>query len=151
VATSTSPSEKLIDVTAYLRTQNASNITFMVSQDPRWDVTLPSMAAGDTQPTGVTILSTESGNGPRLRLVFNQAPITPPATNKITSINISNNTVSLHFLGTPNRDFIIQSASNLPSSNWLNLSTNNSGSNGAWTFDDAPATNNTRFYRTTVP
>ncbi len=70
VVSSTTPSEKLIDVTSYLRQQSNITISFLISQDPRWNVTLPSLEAGDTQPDGVTILSSESGNGPRLRLIF---------------------------------------------------------------------------------
>jgi VCBS repeat-containing protein len=85
VVNSTSPSEKLIDVTDWLRTQTNAAITFLVSQDPRWDVALPSLATGDTQPDGVKILTTESGSGPRLRVVLKSAfasSNTPPvATN----------------------------------------------------------------------
>lgn len=78
VTTATTAGEKMIDVTAYLRGLSGTNVTFLIAQDPRWDVALPSLDTGDTQPDGVKILTTESGNGPRLRLVFNQAPNTPP-------------------------------------------------------------------------
>ena len=70
ITTSTTASEKLIDVTGYLRGQSNSVVSFLISQDPRWDVTLPSLAAGDTQPDGVKIVTTEGGVGPRLRLIF---------------------------------------------------------------------------------
>jgi hypothetical protein len=342
VASSTNAGEKLIDVTSWLRSQTGTNVAFMVSQDPRWDVTLPSLAPGDTQPDGVKILSSESGNGPRLRLVFGQAstsappaqawtnvaesaeafirggasaavdqdevatgyllvkynpspfdlsrkawfqfdltglnvnlnsqavftvvthtqtfqhraqlwglnqgylgfnanvtwnnaqandsasndlltngPATAtilgssilipntasaaynftiprlgdfvfsnrvtlvlagvndaandagglrlartnallqvltsttslPATNSITGITANGNgSFTIHFLGTPNQTFIVQAATNLLSTNWVNLSTNVAGTNGVWTFTDTQATNQrTRFYRTALP
>ena len=85
VVNSTNVTEKLVDVTDWLRGQTNPAITFLVSQDPRWDVALPSLATGDTQPDGVKITTTESGTGPRLRLVLKstEAPTnTPPiATN----------------------------------------------------------------------
>ena len=85
VVNSTSASEKLIDVTDWMRGQTNSAITFLISQDPRWDVALPSLATGDTQPDGVRILTTESGSGPRLRIVLKSATVlsnSPPvATN----------------------------------------------------------------------
>ena len=70
ITTSTTASEKLIDVTGYLRGQSNSVVSFLIAQDPRWDVTLPSLVAGDTQPDGVKIATTEGGVGPRLRLVY---------------------------------------------------------------------------------
>ena len=70
VATSTSSSEKLVDVTSYLRSQTNGMVSFLVSQDPRWDLTLPSLAVGDTQPDGVKIVTSEGGIGPMLRLIY---------------------------------------------------------------------------------
>jgi VCBS repeat-containing protein len=78
VVSSTNMSETLIDVTDWLRTVNNSAVSFMVSQDPRWDVELPSLAPGDTQPDGVKILTSEGGAVPRLRLVFKAPPSTSP-------------------------------------------------------------------------
>ena len=87
VASSTNASEKLMDVTDWLRGFTNTAITFLVSQDPRWDVALPSLATGDTQPDGVKILTSESGNGPRLRIVLKtNTPLTntpPIATNDL--------------------------------------------------------------------
>ena len=89
VVNSASASEKLMDVTDWLRTQTNRYISFLVAQEPRWDVTLPSLVTGDTQPDGIKILSTESGNGPRLQIVLKsstQLTNTPPiATNDIYS------------------------------------------------------------------
>ena len=70
VANSTNASEKLIDVTDWLRSFTNSTVSFLVSQDPRWDVALPSLATGDTQPNGIKIITGEGGIGPRLRLVI---------------------------------------------------------------------------------
>ena len=85
VVNSTSASEKLMDVTDWLQTQTNRYISFLVAQEPRWDVTLPSLVTGDTQPDGIKILTTESGNGPRLQIVLKastQLTNTPPiATN----------------------------------------------------------------------
>ena len=69
VATTTTPSEKLIDVTEFLRSQPNRVPSFLITQDPRWDVTLPSLAAGDTQPGGLEITSSEGSSSPYLRIV----------------------------------------------------------------------------------
>ena len=69
VATSTTPSEKIIDVTEYLRSLPNRVPCFLITQDPRWDVTLPSMAAGDTQPSALEITSREGSTAPYLRIV----------------------------------------------------------------------------------
>lgn len=82
VVSSTQPSEKLIDVTDYLRSRTNAEITFLISQDARWDVTLPSLEVGDTQPDGVRVVSMEGATpaapGPRLRLVMRGAPPNEP-------------------------------------------------------------------------
>ena len=82
VVTSTNASEKLIDLTDFLRGQTNTDFSILVVQDPRWDVTLPSLASGDVQPDGVQITTTEGGNGPRLRLVLS-------ATNYPSAVNDS--------------------------------------------------------------
>jgi Bacterial TSP3 repeat len=72
VCSSTNPTEVQIDVTDFIRSQTNYDASFLISQDPRWNVTLPSLVAGDTQPDGIQIVSLESdGNvsGPRLKLV----------------------------------------------------------------------------------
>lgn len=70
---STTPAERQIDVTDFLRRQPDSAASFLVVQDARWDVALPSLASGDTQPDALQILSVEGGTasnpGPRLRIV----------------------------------------------------------------------------------
>jgi hypothetical protein len=74
VTTSTSYASKQLDVTDYVRARalaGATRLTFIVVQDHRWDVTLPSLAVGDTQGDGIRIGARESGatNGPRLELI----------------------------------------------------------------------------------
>lgn len=85
VVNSTNPSEQLIDVTDWLRGRTNCAISFLVSQDPRWDVELPSLATGDTQPDGVKILTSETGNGPRLRIVLKPSNGSPVAADDFYS------------------------------------------------------------------
>ena len=75
VFSSTNFVEQQIDVTDFIRTHTNSDATFLVSQDPRWNLTLPSLTPGDTQPDGIRIVSLEgAGNNtappPALQLVF---------------------------------------------------------------------------------
>lgn len=63
-----------LDVTSFVTgLPQSSSVSFLLSQDARWDVTLPSLATGDTQPGAVRIVSREEagGNGtaPQLLLV----------------------------------------------------------------------------------
>ena len=69
VAATTTPSERLIDITNYLRDLPNRVPSFLITQDPRWDVSLPSLAAGDTQPGGLEITSSEGSSDPYLRIV----------------------------------------------------------------------------------
>jgi Bacterial TSP3 repeat len=69
VAASTTASERIIDVTDYLRSQPNRVPSFLITQDPRWDVALPSLAVGDTQPGGLEITSSEGSTDPYLRIV----------------------------------------------------------------------------------
>lgn len=98
VATTPTASEKFIDVTAYLRGQTGSNVAFLIAQEPRWNVTLPSLAPGDPQPDGVKIITTEGGAGPRLRLVFHQASNQPPAAVPDSAITLSGVPVAIDVL-----------------------------------------------------
>lgn len=73
VASSTALAEKLIDVTEFLRRQTDGKASFVITQDPRWDVALPSLEIGDTQPGGIEIQAIEGSTanhpGPQLKLV----------------------------------------------------------------------------------
>ena len=65
--------ERMYNVTEFLQAQSDFTASFMISQDPRWDIDIPSLDSGDTQVDGIDILSSEGGSnsspGPRLRLV----------------------------------------------------------------------------------
>ena len=73
VVNSTTPAERQIDVTESVRTQSDFTATFLVVQEARWDVALPSLASGDMQPDGIQIVSSEGADGtypgPRLKIV----------------------------------------------------------------------------------
>ena len=60
---------RIFNVTEFLQEQSDSTASFMISQDPRWDIAIPSLATGDTQVDGLDIQSSETGSGPQLRLV----------------------------------------------------------------------------------
>lgn len=62
---------RMINVTSFLKQQTDQKVSFLISQDPRWDVGLPDLTTGDTQVDGVEILSVEgsSTEGPQLRIV----------------------------------------------------------------------------------
>lgn len=71
VFTSTNFSEQQIDVTSFIRGQSGGSASFLISQDPRWNVALPSLTQGDTQPGAIQVVSREGSgsSGPRLMLV----------------------------------------------------------------------------------
>ncbi len=72
VFSSTNPTEMQIDVTDFIRSRTNYDVSFLVAQEPRWNVTLPSLADGDTQPDGMQLVSLEgagASSGPRLRFV----------------------------------------------------------------------------------
>ncbi len=85
VVAATNAYERLIDVTDFVRGLTNSDASFLISQDPRWDVTLPSLDPGDTQAGGIRIVTQEGASsgtpGPRLRLVFNATTNPPAAVN----------------------------------------------------------------------
>jgi len=70
VANSSTYADRYLDVTGWLRTlaPGSASATFLISQDPRWNVTLPSLAVGDTQADGIELYPTSAGNGPQLLL-----------------------------------------------------------------------------------
>jgi hypothetical protein len=65
----TNHEERMVNVTDFLKSQVDRDVSFLISQDPRWDVALPSLATGDTQAAGLIMESMESGRGPKLKLV----------------------------------------------------------------------------------
>lgn len=71
VFSSTTFAEQQIDVTSFIQSRTNLDVTFLVSQDPRWNLTLPSKVPGDTQLDGIQLTSLEgsNSNGPRLLIV----------------------------------------------------------------------------------
>ena len=72
VTSSTSLAWKRLDVTDFVRSQAADGFaTFLVVQDHRWDVALPSKDAGDLQADGIRISAREAGSSkaPRLEVI----------------------------------------------------------------------------------
>jgi hypothetical protein len=78
-ARSTTPVDQHIDVTRYLRELSGSQMAVLISQDPRWDQTLPTGPAGDQQADGLLITSKEGGTGPRLRIRTTPIPSSLPS------------------------------------------------------------------------
>ncbi len=89
VANATSPSERQIDVSAFIRSQTDGWASFLIVQDHRWDVALPSLATGDTQADGLVIVSREAGSaatpGPQLRILGSQPAVAPSITTQPAS------------------------------------------------------------------
>jgi len=75
MANSTTATEKLLDVTDFVKGQTDGYASFLLVQDHRWDVKLPELTTGDTQPAGLRVVSREGATRPRLRI---HAPGTPP-------------------------------------------------------------------------
>lgn len=151
VANNTVATEKIVDVTEILRGQTNGFVSFLIAQEPRWDVALPSLVAGDTQPDGLKISSLESGSGPRLRLALRT--IGAPNPPVITGIALQpDRRITLQFSGATNRTHWLQATTNLAAGVWQNISTNLSGTNGSWSVTDDRATNlPLRFYRAVLP
>ncbi len=77
-AESSSMARMAVDVTEFARSRKDGMATFLVVQEHRWDVVLPSLAGGDTQSAHLRIGSRErqGGQPPRLvAFVSGQAPV----------------------------------------------------------------------------
>ena len=159
VVTTTNVSEKLIDLTGFLRSQTNLDFSILVVQDPRWDVALPAMTMGDIQPDGVNITTTEGGAGPSLRLVLSNSGITT-VSNILVSINYGTITTGatpaecfvLNISGAANNEFRLQATTNLLGGNWTSIRTNTFDANGVWSNTNFDLTNYPcRFYRVVSP
>jgi hypothetical protein len=76
-----------------------------------------------------------------------------PAETPIT-VSIDNNgdgTVTVHFIGTPNAQYVVQASSNVSTPDWENISTNTAGADGKWTFSEPTGNHPVRFYRSAIP
>ncbi len=83
-----SAAERQFDVTEFVRGQTDGFASFLIVQEHRWDVALPSLSTGDTQTDGLSIASRETTSGPQLRVFSRQtdAPkiVTQPASQTVT-------------------------------------------------------------------
>ena len=66
---------RMVEVTSFLKEQRDLKASFLISQDPRWDLDISTCdedgdcLVGDTQLDGLEIRSVEGGSGPQLRIV----------------------------------------------------------------------------------
>lgn len=93
MAASTTPQQRLVDVTDFVRAQTDGNASFLVVQDHRWDVRLPDLVAGDTQPAGLRITSREGGAAPSLVVLAPGAPPPPSTSTTTTSTTVPPSTL----------------------------------------------------------
>jgi hypothetical protein len=65
-----------VDVTDFALSRTDGMASFLIVQEHRWDVALPSLESGDTQPAGLRIRSreTQDGTPPRLVALINGSP-----------------------------------------------------------------------------
>jgi hypothetical protein len=95
VVAATNAYERLIDVTDFIRGLTNADATFLISQDPRWNITLPSLNPGDAQAGGIRIVTQEGATsgtpGPRLRLAFNA--VTNPPVGVWTNLTVATEAV----------------------------------------------------------
>lgn len=88
ITAGTTAAERQFDVTEFVRSQSDGFASFLIVQDHRWDVALPSLSIGDTQPDGLRISSRETTSGPQLKVFSRQtdAPriVTQPASQTVT-------------------------------------------------------------------
>jgi hypothetical protein len=156
VVAATNAYERLIDVTDFVRSLANSDASFLISQDPRWNVTLPSLVPGDVQAGGIRIVTQEGASsgtpGPRLRLVYNASLVTN-APQRATAIRVNGDgSVAIDFLGGPSQTYVVQAATNPSAASWESIGTNASATNGTWSFTDPQAASRpARFYRSALP
>ncbi|MEY4605817.1 MAG: hypothetical protein RLY45_577 [Actinomycetota bacterium] len=93
MANSTTAQQRLVDVTDFVRAQTDGTVSFLIAQDHRWDVRLPDLVTGDTQPAGLRITSREGGGGPALVVLSGTAP-PPTSTTTSTTSTTSTTTTS---------------------------------------------------------
>jgi hypothetical protein len=132
--------ERLVDVTDFIKRSTNADVTFLVAREVRF---AGDLAADD----GISIISTEAdpGTAPQLKLVFNST--TAPAISQIACN--PDRSVTLGLSGTPGLAFSLQATTNLLATNWLVLlNTNLPATN--WNYTDPSASNDAaRFYQVT--
>lgn len=74
---------RMVDVSDYLKSQKGGQASFLITQDPRWDLDInveeipedwSDLVVGDNQPHGLRIHIGSAGNGPELFLVLRERP-----------------------------------------------------------------------------
>jgi len=93
VASSTTASEKLVDVTDFVTAQTDGVASFLVAQDHRWDVKLPQKTTGDTQTAGLRIAARTTTTPPRLRVFVGGGTTTTTAPTTTTTAPTTTTTV----------------------------------------------------------
>jgi hypothetical protein len=93
VAESPVMTERQIDVTEFVRGQSDGWASFLIVQDHRWDIALPSGTLGDTQADGLKIAARESDTaaspGPQLRVLGSQSAMLPLITAQPASTTVT--------------------------------------------------------------
>lgn len=96
VVDSVQPVERQIDVSAFVRGQSDGWASFLIVQEHRWDVALPSLSSGDIQASGLRIISREGASpdqpGPQLQLLSRTPNNEPP---RVVAATVSGNQVLL--------------------------------------------------------
>lgn len=88
-ATSTTPQRQLVDVTDFVRAQTDGVASFLIVQDHRWDVRLPDLVTGDTQPAGLRVTSREGGSAPALIALTTTAPPLPTVSAEAETLPVA--------------------------------------------------------------
>ncbi|MEB3275946.1 MAG: hypothetical protein VKM92_03160 [Cyanobacteriota bacterium] len=90
------PVERQIDVSDFVRRQSDGWASFLIVQEHRWDVALPSLSSGDIQASGLRIVSREGAgpDRPQLQLLSRTPNSEPP---RVIAATVSGNTVLLSF------------------------------------------------------
>ncbi|MEB3331329.1 MAG: hypothetical protein VKI83_02395, partial [Synechococcaceae cyanobacterium] len=92
------PVERQVDVSDFVRRQSDGWASFLIVQEHRWDVALPSLSNGDIQASGLRIVSREGAGagapGPQLQLLSRTPNSEPP---RVIAATVAGNTVLLSF------------------------------------------------------
>lgn len=89
VTTSSTATQKMVDVTEFVKAQTDGVASFLIVQDHRWDVAIPELTTGDTQPDGIAIDSRESVNKPKLTILSNFVAAAPIINTQPTSRTVT--------------------------------------------------------------
>lgn len=89
VTTASAGSQKMADVTDFVKSQTDGAASFLIVQDHRWNVAIPALTNGDTQPDGVAVDSKESANKPKLTILSNLSATAPTINSQPTSRTVT--------------------------------------------------------------